>query len=90
VESLYRSIVKALTWRTGGTVVTFAVAWILRESIDDLLPQVKDLVKRVEELFYHSMLISSLKSNRQHRNLSSIRPRLTIIPSICVKVRRKK
>lgn len=29
MESHFRSIIKALTWRAGGTVVTFAVAWIL-------------------------------------------------------------
>jgi uncharacterized membrane protein len=29
MESHYRSITKAITWRAGGTVVTFAVAWIL-------------------------------------------------------------
>lgn len=29
MESHSRSIVKAVTWRTGGTVVTFAIAWIL-------------------------------------------------------------
>lgn len=28
MESHYRSIAKAITWRAGGTVVTFAVAWI--------------------------------------------------------------
>jgi uncharacterized membrane protein len=33
LESHYRSIVKAITWRTGGTVVTFAVAWILTGNI---------------------------------------------------------
>lgn len=33
MESHYRSIVKAITWRAGGTVVTFAVAWILTGNI---------------------------------------------------------
>jgi uncharacterized membrane protein len=33
MESHYRSIVKAITWRTGGTVVTFAVAWILTHEL---------------------------------------------------------
>ncbi len=33
MESHYRSIVKAITWRTGGTVVTFAVAWILTDDL---------------------------------------------------------
>jgi uncharacterized membrane protein len=29
-----RSILKALTWRAGGTVVTCAVAWLLTGSLD--------------------------------------------------------
>jgi len=29
MESHVRSIAKAITWRTGGTVVTFAVAWLM-------------------------------------------------------------
>ena len=34
VESHFRSIVKALTWRAGGTVVTFAVAWVLTRRLE--------------------------------------------------------
>ena len=34
MESHIRSIVKAITWRTGGTVVTFAVAWILTRRLE--------------------------------------------------------
>lgn len=34
MESHYRSIVKAITWRAGGTVVTFAVAWILTQRVE--------------------------------------------------------
>jgi len=34
VESHFRSIIKALTWRAGGTVVTFAVAWILTRKFE--------------------------------------------------------
>lgn len=33
MESHYRSIAKALTWRAGGTVVTFAVAWIFTGNV---------------------------------------------------------
>ena len=29
VETHFRSIAKAISWRTGGTAVTFLVAWIL-------------------------------------------------------------
>ena len=33
MESHYRSMVKAVTWRLGGTAVTFAVAWILTREL---------------------------------------------------------
>ena len=34
MESHFRSIMKAVTWRAGGTVVTFAVAWIMTRSFN--------------------------------------------------------
>ena len=34
MEKHYRSIIKALSWRAGGTVVTCLVAWILTGSLD--------------------------------------------------------
>ena len=34
MESHIRSIAKAITWRTGGTVVTFGVAWILTRRLE--------------------------------------------------------
>ncbi len=34
MESHIRSIVKAISWRVGGTVVTFAVAWILTRRFE--------------------------------------------------------
>ena len=34
MESHFRSIVKAITWRTGGTVVTFAVAYMITGKFD--------------------------------------------------------
>jgi len=33
MESHYRSITKAITLRAGGSVVTFAVAWILTDNL---------------------------------------------------------
>jgi len=33
MDSPFRSILKAVTWRTGGTIVTFAVAWILTGKV---------------------------------------------------------
>lgn len=34
METHGRSIIKAISWRTGGTVVTCMVAWILTGSFD--------------------------------------------------------
>jgi len=34
MESHYRSIVKAITWRAGGTIMTFAIAWILTQKLE--------------------------------------------------------
>ena len=34
METHLRSIAKAITWRTGGTIVTFTVAWILTRRFD--------------------------------------------------------
>ena len=34
MESHFRSILKAITWRAGGTVVTFAVAWIFLRELE--------------------------------------------------------
>ncbi len=34
IETHYRSIVKAISWRAGGTVVTCFVAWLLTGSLD--------------------------------------------------------
>ena len=33
MESHFRSILKAVTWRLGGTVVTFAVAWFITGDV---------------------------------------------------------
>lgn len=34
METHYRSLVKAISWRAGGTIVTFAVAWSLTGKLD--------------------------------------------------------
>ena len=34
METHYRSLFKAISWRAGGTVVTCFVAWILTSNID--------------------------------------------------------
>ena len=34
MDSHVRSIVKAVTWRAGGTLVTFLVAWIITQKLE--------------------------------------------------------
>lgn len=34
MESHFRSIMKAVTWRAGGTVVTFLVAWMMTRRFE--------------------------------------------------------
>jgi uncharacterized membrane protein len=34
VETHYRSIIKAVSWRAGGTIVTCFVAWCLTGNLD--------------------------------------------------------
>jgi len=57
VESHVRSIIKAITWRAGGTVVTFAVAWILTQEFK-LAAQigVLDTVIKIGAFYAHERL----------------------------------
>jgi uncharacterized membrane protein len=54
MESHFRSIVKAITWRAGGTVVTFVVAWILTRKFE-LAAQigVLDTVIKIGAFYFH-------------------------------------
>jgi uncharacterized membrane protein len=68
MESHYRSIVKAITWRTGGTVVTFAVAWILTGNVSlsagiGLL----DTVIKIGAYYVHERLWIRVKFGRLKR-----------------------
>jgi uncharacterized membrane protein len=47
MESHYRSIVKAITWRAGGTIVTFAVAWILAQKLELAAAQKLELAAQI-------------------------------------------
>ncbi|MCH7556704.1 MAG: DUF2061 domain-containing protein [Planctomycetes bacterium] len=57
MESHFRSIMKAITWRTGGTVVTFAVAWILTQEFK-LAAQIGalDTVIKIGAFYFHERL----------------------------------
>jgi len=47
MESHYRSVIKAVTWRAGGTVVTFAVSWILAWKLELPAAQILELAAQI-------------------------------------------
>ena len=61
MESHIRSIVKAITWRAGGTVVTFAVAWVLTRRLE-LAAQigVLDTAIKIGAFYAHERIWSRL------------------------------
>ena len=68
MESHYRSIVKAITWRAGGTVVTFTVAWIFTGNVSlsagiGLL----DTVIKIGAYYVHERLWIRVKFGRLKR-----------------------
>jgi uncharacterized membrane protein len=66
VESHLRSIVKAITWRTGGTIVTFAVAWVLTKRIE-LAAQIGlvDTLVKIGAFYGHERIWNRLKFGRE-------------------------
>jgi uncharacterized membrane protein len=54
MESHFRSIVKAITWRAGGTIVTFAVAWVLTKKFE-LAAQIGilDTIIKICAFYFH-------------------------------------
>ncbi len=62
VESHLRSIAKALTWRFGGTIVTFVVAWILTKELE-LAAQigVADTAIKIGAFYVHERIWNRLQ-----------------------------
>jgi uncharacterized membrane protein len=61
VEKHYRSMVKAVSWRTGGTIVTCFVAWILTGSLDLAAKiGVVDTVIKIGAFYLHERLWNRL------------------------------
>lgn len=66
MESHYRSILKAITWRTGGTVVTFAVAWFLiREFTMAAGIGLLDTTIKIIAFYIHERIWNRLQFGRQ-------------------------
>ncbi len=66
MESHFRSIVKAITWRAGGTVVTFAVVWILTREFK-LAAQigVLDTVIKIGAFYMHERVWNQLSFGKK-------------------------
>ena len=65
MESHYRSIVKAVTWRAGGTVVTFAVAWFITDSFDfSLKIGLLDTIVKIGVFYLHERFWNRLNFGR--------------------------
>ena len=61
METHTRSIMKAVTWRTGGTIVTFSVAWLLIGDISQALGiGVVDTLVKVGAFYFHERLWNRL------------------------------
>ena len=66
MESHFRSIAKAITWRAGGTIVTFAVALILTQRLD-LAAQIGilDTVIKIGAFYVHERIWNRLKFGKK-------------------------
>ena len=66
VETRFRSIVKAISWRAGGTIVTFTVAWVLAGSLD-LAARigVLDTVIKIGAFYVHERLWNHINLGKQ-------------------------
>ena len=66
MESHYRSIVKAVTWRAGGTVVTFAVVWILTRELPLAIGiGLLDTVIKVGAFYVHERIWNRISFGKQ-------------------------
>ncbi|MHC4570497.1 MAG: DUF2061 domain-containing protein [Planctomycetota bacterium] len=66
METHFRSIVKAVSWRAGGTVVTFIVAWILVGKLDLAAKiGVLDTAIKVGAFYIHERLWNRINFGKQ-------------------------
>ena len=61
METHFRSMVKAITWRAGGTVVTFTVVWVVTRKLE-LAAQigVLDTVVKLGAVYVHERIWNRL------------------------------
>lgn len=66
METHFRSIVKAISWRAGGTIVTFTVVWILVGKFDLAVKiGVLDTVIKVGAFYIHERLWNNINFGKQ-------------------------
>ena len=66
METHVRSIAKAITWRFGGTIVTFVVAWILTREFE-LAAQigVLDTIIKLGAFYVHERMWNRLSFGKK-------------------------
>lgn len=65
METHTRSILKAITWRTGGTIVTFAVAWLMVGKLELAAKiGVLDTMIKIFAFYTHERLWNRVKIGR--------------------------
>lgn len=66
MESHLRSVAKAITWRAGGTVVTFIIAWILTRRFE-LAAQIGilDTIVKIGAFYAHERLWNRLNFGKK-------------------------
>jgi uncharacterized membrane protein len=66
METHFRSIVKAVSWRAGGTIVTFLVVWVLAGSLE-LAARigVLDTVIKIGAFYIHERLWNHIGLGKQ-------------------------
>lgn len=65
MESHYRSIIKAITWRAGGTVVTFSVAWFITGNLNfSAKIGALDTIVKIGVFYFHERLWNRLNFGR--------------------------
>ena len=66
METHFRSIIKAISWRAGGTVVTFFVAWVLLGKLDLAAKiGVLDTAVKVGAFYIHERLWNKINFGKQ-------------------------
>lgn len=62
MESHLRSIFKALSWRASGTVVTFLIAWLILDQVQDAVKiGAFDTLMKIGVFYFHERLWNRLQ-----------------------------